>query len=289
MPEEEYAAAFAVTSRRHAQELGLTVLAPHGATSRNELQVRRWKRTFHDNRAGRIAQFARSAPLACKRRSESARRIECRFAGGDDISHPCSRIGQAPAQDRPPMSTQVTGDSANGHGTAIVAIVPAHHHLVAEIAKTLPIYARRCRIVVVGDAASDVASHLNDPHVTAADLADENSISNVLAEIDRFGTDMILALESITTWDRDKSLARLATDNSLCELLFLIAKHNVARLTRGELELWGLFPNGWNDAVHPASGPVAGLLKAIARESTGARVGVVCTRGRAWGRPWNAC
>ncbi len=183
---------------------------------------------------------------------------------------------EAPAEDR-------RTDSPNGHETAIVAIVPAHQDRIAEIAKTLPNYARRCRIVVVGDAASDVVSHLSDPHVTAADLADENSISTVLAEIDRFGADVILALESITTWDRVESLARLATDNSVCELLFLIAQRNTARLARGELELRGLFLDGWNGAVHPATGPVAGLLKAIAREIAGARVGVVCTRGRALG------
>ena len=35
--------------------------------------------------------------------------------------------------------------------------------------------------------------------------------------------------------------------------------------------------------MHPATGPVTGLLKAIAREIAGARVGVICTRGRTLG------
>ena len=183
---------------------------------------------------------------------------------------------EAPAEDR-------RTDSANGHETAIVAIVPARQDRIAEIAKTLPKYAGRCRIVVVGDGAAEVVSHIDDPHVIAADLADESAIDTVLAEIDRFGADVILALESITAWDRVESLTRLATDNSLCELLFLIAQRNVARLKRGELELWGLFPDGWNGAVHAATGPVVGLLKAIAREIAGARVGVVSTRGRTLG------
>ena len=101
-----------------------------------------------------------------------------------------------------------------------------------------------------------------------------------MQELTGFAPDVILATESVTTWDRLDSLAALATDNSLCELLFLIAKRNTARLATGELELWGLFRNAFNGAVHPASGPVAGLLKAIAREISGARVGVVSTKDR---------
>ena len=119
--------------------------------------------------------------------------------------------------------------------------------------------------------------------MTAAEFTNENSIDAALAGIDRFGADVILAIDSIATWDRGESLARLAEDNSLCELLFLIAQRNTARLTRRELELRGLFLNGWNGTAHPATGPVAGLLKAIAREIAGARVGVVCTRGRTLG------
>ena len=281
LPEEEYAAAFAVTSRRYAEELGLTVLAPmeelletscrcaddEGPSTTTAQKVRKL--------LDRLRSLANAEPQAA-RQSDAASPTATEFP----IHVPV--WVEAPAEDR-------RTDSANGHGTAIVAIVPAHQDRIAEIAKTLPNYARRCRIVVVGDAASDVVSHLNDPHVTAADLADENSISTVLAEIDRFGADVILAIESITTWDRVESLARLATDNSLCELLFLIAQRNIARLKRGELELWGLFLDGWNGAVHPATGPVAGLLKAIAREIAALASVSFALEAERWARLSSAC
>ena len=146
----------------------------------------------------------------------------------------------------------------------------------------LPNYARRYRMVVVGNAAHEVVSRIDDPHVTAVDLEDERSIDATLSEIDRFGPDVVLAFERITTWNRAECLSRLANDNNLCEMLFLLAQRNATRLTQGTLELWGLFPGAWDGAtggkVHPASGPVAGLLKAIAREMSAARVGVVCTK-----------
>ena len=174
-------------------------------------------------------------------------------------------------------------DSMNGRETAVLAIAPAQHDFVAEVAKTLSNAAGRHRVVVVGDGAPDVVSHTDDPHVTAANPDDQDSIGAALVQIEQFGADVILALASMTNWDRGESLGKLATDNSLCEMLFLVARQNVARLTRGELELWGLFPGAWNGSVHPATGPIAGLLKSIAREITEARVGVVCTRDRTLG------
>ena len=273
--QEEFAAAFAATSRRYAEELGLTVIAPmeellktsckcaddEGASTTTAQKVRKL--------LDRFRPVANADPNAAAK-SDAVLPTAAKFP----IHVPV--WVEAPAEDR-------RTDSANGHETAIVVIVPAHQDRIAEIAKTLPNYAQRCRIVVVGDAAREVVSRIDDAQVIAADLANENSIDTVLAEIDRFGADIILAIESITTWDRGESLTRLATDNSLCELLFLIAQRNVARLKRRELALWGLFPDGWNGAVHPATGPVVGLLKSIAREIAGARVGVVSTRGRTLG------
>ncbi len=275
LPEEEFAAAFAVTSRRYAEKLGLSVISPV-----EELLKTSCERAEAEEVSTTTAQKVRQlldqlhsledtdpdAPA----RPDAGSRTETEFA----IHVPV--WVEVPAEDR-------RTDSVDGHEAAIVAIVPAYQDDVAELARTMPNCARRWRIVVVGEAALDVVSHIDDPQVTATDLADENSIDTVLAEIDRFGADVILALEPITTWDRGESLTRLATDNSHCELLFLIAQRSVARLTEGELELWGLFPNAWNGAVHPATGPVAGLLKAIAREIAAARVGVVCTRGRSLG------
>jgi 3-oxoacyl-(acyl-carrier-protein) synthase/NAD(P)-dependent dehydrogenase (short-subunit alcohol dehydrogenase family)/acyl-CoA thioesterase FadM len=281
LPEEEYAAAFAVTSRRYAKELRLSVLAPMEELLKTNCKCADDEgvstTTAHKVRKllDRLRSAANAEPNA-PAKSEAPANSDAASPTATEFPIHVPVWVEAPAEDR-------RTDSANGHETAIVAIVPARQDRIAEIAKTLPKYAGRCRIVVVGDGAAEVVSRIDDPHVIAADLAGESAIDTVLAEIDRFGADVILALESITAWDRVESLIRLATDNSLCELLFLIAQRNVARLKRGELELWGLFPDGWNGAVHAATGPVVGLLKAIAREIAGARVGVVSTRGRTLG------
>jgi 3-oxoacyl-(acyl-carrier-protein) synthase len=281
LPEEEFAAAFAVTSRRYAKEVRLSVLAPM-----EELLKTNCKCADDEGVSTTTAHKVRKMVAALRPAANAEPNVSAKSeapAKSDAASPTTTEFPiHVPVWVEVPAKDQRT-DSANGHRPAIVAIVPAHQDRIAEIAKTLPNYARHCRVVVVGDGAREIVSRIDDPHVTAADLASENSIDTVLAEIDRFGADIILALESITTWDRVESLTRLATDNSLCELLFLIAQRNVARLKRGELELRGLFPDGWNGAVHPATGPVAGLLKAIAREIAGARVGVVSTRGRALG------
>ncbi|MFZ5829216.1 MAG: SDR family NAD(P)-dependent oxidoreductase [Planctomycetota bacterium] len=272
LPEEEFAAAFAVTSRRCAEQLGLRVVAPVAELLETSCKCADVEGTFTTT-----AQKVRTL-LDRLRAAENA---EANVPPKPDTASPTATEFpiHVPVWVEAPAEQHQT-DWPNGHPTSIVAIVSAQQDRIAEVARTLSHCAQRYRIVVVGNAASEVVSRINDPDVTAADLSNENSIDSALAAIDRFGADVVIAIEPITTWDRGESLARLATDTSLCELLFLVAQRNVARLTRGELELWGLFADGWNGTAHPATGPIAGLLKAIAREIAGASVGVVCTRGR---------
>lgn len=271
LPEEEFAAAFAVTTRRYAEELGLSVVSPVEEPLKTCCAAVQGEGTPYTTarKVRRLLDRLHAPPTA-----------EPEPSGEMD--------GTPPAGTKFPIYAPVWVEVPTGDRTevvsagepAVVAIVPAQQNHVARLAGTLPNYARRWQIVVFGAASQEVVSSIADPRVIAADLADENSIDPALAQIDRFGADVILAMESIAAWDRTESLARLATDNGLCELLFLIARRNVSRLARGELDLWGLFHDGWDGTVHPASGPVAGLLKAIAREIAGARVGVVCTRDR---------
>ena len=276
-PEGEFAAAFAVTSRRHAEELGLDVIASV-------------EKPLETSLSGSQEDGSRATT------ERKVRRLLDRLQSPEDTDFEVSPAPNIPASEKAefpihaPVWVEVPGearraDPPNGREPAIMAIVPARRDQVVELAETLPNHARRYRIVVTGDAAGEVVSQIDDPNVTAAPVAAApptaaGSIDKVLAEIGRFGPDVVIAIESVVTWDRVDSLTAAAKDNSLCELLFLIAQDNAARLTEGKLELWGLFPGAFSDAVHPVSGPVAGLLKAIGREIPAARVGVVCTRDR---------
>ena len=69
-----------------------------------------------------------------------------------------------------------------------------------------------------------------------------------------------------------------SANNELCEFLFLSAQHLAPKLGQGGVELWGLFPGGYKDAIHPATGSTAGFLKAAVREIPNCRVGIVSTR-----------
>ena len=100
-----------------------------------------------------------------------------------------------------------------------------------------------------------------------------------ILRIPEFGADIVVAIDSDTSWDRREVLSSVATDNCLCELLFLVAQCEAARLNQGSIELWGLFIDAWNGEVHPTSGSVAGFLKSINREFPLAHTGTICTRG----------
>ena len=103
--------------------------------------------------------------------------------------------------------------------------------------------------------------------------------SGVLDRIDEFEPDSIVVLDAPESWDRSATLAKLATDNRLCEFLFLTTQRQTHRLESASLELWGVFLDGWNGEAHPSSGPVAGLLKSIHREFPKPRMATICTRG----------
>lgn len=271
-PEEEFAAALAVTTRRYAEELGLPI----------------------------VSAVQDSLRTACKRGTGSAASLttadkvgqllqQFRAPAGADAMTPSPTSADGAAQtsfpiyapvwvEAPPV--EVPADLAQRRDAAILAITRADPDHVLELAKTLSNDARQYRIVVVGPAAGQVAAAIDDPLVTSVNLDDEQSIEDTLAQMDAFEADVVLAIDFVNSWDPIESLTNVGTDNSLCELLFLVAQRNLARLDRGELDLFGLFVGGWNGVVHPASGPVAGLLKAIDREIAAVRVGTICTRNR---------
>ena len=176
-----------------------------------------------------------------------------------------------------PVSVNPT-ETVDPKETNLLAIAPANRELVIELLAILPNFASHFSVAVVGANANDLASSLADSSVIAIDVANAAATSFAMKQIDQLDADVVAVVESITSWELLDSLSDVASDNSLCEFLFLVAQHNIERIKRGSIELWGLFLNGWNGVVHPKSGAITGLLKSIHREIPTLRGGSICTR-----------
>ena len=135
-------------------------------------------------------------------------------------------------------------------------------------------------VAIVGELVNEVATpKVTDRNVIYVDLKSSQEISSAIRRIQEFRAEIVISADTVTSWDRTEVLSKVATDNSLCELQFLVAQCEATRLHQGSIELWGLFIDAWNGEVHPKSGSVAGLLKSINREFPSAKTGVICTRG----------
>ncbi len=174
-------------------------------------------------------------------------------------------------------ATQAISEASSSE--SFLAIVPADAKLVAEMVAGISAFAARHLVAVVGQASHDVLSSLNASNAVAVDLSAIREGSAVLNQIFEFKPDIVAAIQTPRSWDFLQTLSSVANDNSLCELLFLIAKQNIQRIDQGALELWSLVVEGWRGQVHPSSGAIAGLLKSIHREMPASRVGSICTRG----------
>ena len=130
-----------------------------------------------------------------------------------------------------PLSSSRT-DSLNLRGKSILAIAPASQQVV-ELVERLERYSERYLVAVVGPSVNTVVSGMGHSNVICADLSDENVTATALAQIDEFQADVVFAVDSIASWDLSEVLTKVATDNSLCELLFLVAKHHVDELKTG--------------------------------------------------------
>ncbi len=271
---DEFAAAFAVTTRRYADESGLNIVS----AVNEPLQIS-CRESGTDQAARTTAEKVRALLKTLDTAADGIPNGTLPDAKKEISSTDSEFPIHVPVWIEAPIANN-DADFKNLGTPAILAITPADQEQVSGLIRTLPSHTQRYMVVVVGPAARQVASKSDDPNVFSAHLADEHATASVLDQIDDFGADVVVAVESITTWDLSETLTRVATDNSLDEFLFLVAQRCVAKLKQGRVELWGLFLNAWNGGIHPASGAVAGLLKAINREFAEARIGVVCTRGR---------
>ncbi len=255
-PEDEYAVAFALTTRRNAQACGLTEV-------------------------GELPDVAR----IIKPGQGVGEQLE-KFVA--NISHPAAspEVDQLVDDEFPLHYPTWVAAAATPQATAgnsgeerWLVIAAADRYSSPDVAGCLQHVSRDHLVVLVGESAAEVAGQLALPTVQAVDLHDEATASEVLDRIAEFAPDVVLALDQPSGWQLEEALGQVV-QNELCELLFLAMKRLAPRLREGLTEVWGLFPGGWNGSIHPVSGGVTGLIKAAKRELPSATMGVLSLDNR---------
>ena len=159
-----------------------------------------------------------------------------------------------------------------------LVLTTAESDCLAELVDVLPHFTRRFTVVVVGAEAQQEVDGIDHHQVIPWDPSGADAMQTLLDRIPDFDPDVVVSMAQVSNWDFQDALTKVASDNSLCEALFLVSQQFVDKLQQGNLELWGLYQNGWDGRLHPESGAVAGMLKAIQREFPETRAGVICTR-----------
>lgn len=155
-------------------------------------------------------------------------------------------------------------------------LCPAHRELTSELLQTLPQITSDFNLGLVEPKAGE--HDLNPSLAFNIDMSSPQSIFSALSRIAKQEFELILAVDSIHSWQLPESLENVC-NNSLCEFTFLVAQQHAQQLRAGTMELWSLFQDGWNGNAHPGSGAIAGLLKSIHRELPKARCSTLVTRG----------
>lgn len=256
-PRDEFATAFAVTTRDQAERAGLPILfevqtlledsSGNSANSTMGQKVRALTTTL-------------ATPSGAKEeKADATLKIEC------PIHEPVWVEAPLPAQ---ALARPVS------RGIKLLAIAPDNADLVAEMMRVAPQASSSHLVMVVGKHAQHVVQNHGGPNLVALDLANPNQ---ALASAASFAPDCVAVVDAIESWDLRDALKRV-DQSPLGDAMFLVAKQLVDQLEHG-VDLWGLYLDAWNGKVHAASGAVAGLLKSIQRETPQARARIFCTRG----------
>ncbi len=294
LPASEFAAAYAVTTRRFAQLRGLRVICPvdqvfhpnEVALDSKHVTTKRYEQ-FQILQAA-LDERSKAIPPTSPQTTEAASpKPSPPSLSQRSVASQPSTDSLPGAAEESDCEIQVPVWVENPRATPSSEIQRAKHMLIAvkasfarlpELRSALPEVAEQFTIAVVGDSAVEIVSAIDQPNLFALDMRDAQSLSTSLQEICCPAVDVVAAMDAATSWDLHETLAEVAFDNSLCELLFLIAKQEGPRLKSGGLALWGVFVDAWNGQTHPGSGPIAGLLKSISREFPASRNGTICTQ-----------
>jgi acyl transferase domain-containing protein/NAD(P)-dependent dehydrogenase (short-subunit alcohol dehydrogenase family) len=254
----EYAAAFAITTDRHAKALSLDVVCPLGTMLSNLNSVSQ-PATTEDKLA---------VCLKSLKKNVSPPAPPTNFK---------KRENQFPIHSPVWVETRATPRSSSPLPTRSedwLVIAEATEETTAELVTHLPDHCQRQMVVLVGPASAAVAARATNPNVLAMDLSDEHSINSALNKIYDFAPQVVLALSKNLSWEFTQALDHVSR-NELSASLFLTMQRLVARVRNGETEMWAVFPGSWRQVIHPVTGAASGLIKSVKRELPDACLGVL--------------
>jgi acyl transferase domain-containing protein/acyl-CoA thioesterase FadM/NAD(P)-dependent dehydrogenase (short-subunit alcohol dehydrogenase family) len=286
----EYATALAVTTRGLASQMGFDVIHPVDAVMQwiSPLPIGNGHSTPQTTAQKLRALFQRleGSPPSSRdslRPSDLPQPVET-LADGKETSEssPESLSAEsnirtfflhAPQWAEAPIDYRVPRRTLNPRERCLV-IAPARQDLVEKMLGELAEFHPEYWLMLVGRDAASIADRLALANVEAIESLDERAEGRIAASIDRFTPQLILAIAEPTTWD-SVDLVRSLIDNSLCEALFVATRHLASPISQGQVEVYAAFPSSWNGVIHPLTGPIVGMLKAVQREMPNARVGAV--------------
>ncbi|MEZ6153993.1 MAG: SDR family oxidoreductase [Pirellulaceae bacterium] len=291
----EFAAAYAVTTRGYAQACGLRVICgvdevfrPNEVALASSRVVMRPYEQFQalqdalDKKSNTTSLTSAKDEVAKPPMTAGPSRPQRSMTSGLSSASPRSAADggdceiQVPVWVEKPVAGPPSGTQPAKH---MLIVVKAGFARLAELRSALPEIAEQSTIALVGDSTLNIVSASGQSKQIAIDRLDEQSLASAVEKLCHSAVDVITVMDEAISWDLQETLAEVARDNRLCELLFLIAKQEIARLKSGGVEMWGVLLGAWNGQTHPCSGPIAGLLKSISREFPATRNGTICTQG----------
>ena len=258
----EFAAAFVITTRKFAEQNNLESLCPLQRVSE---KIESLDRSTEEKTAAAVAVVTGQTfqPTNDERPVSSGKRL-----AADDF-----KLHTPVWVELPLWDSDRTRTVPNGKWLVFATAEP---DLIVNLDSTLGNFCSSYKIVVVGERADELASSYGH-HVSALDLNDE-STALAGAGVSEMEPDLLLAFSGQQSWERfDASLERVAK-NELCEALFVGMKQFVERIRCGQTEVYAMFPGGWQGSIHPNSGAFAGMLKSTKREMPDSRLGLISLR-----------
>jgi NAD(P)-dependent dehydrogenase (short-subunit alcohol dehydrogenase family) len=261
--QNEYAVAFAVTSRRYARELGLNVrrslepLMPRSEADRGQSPL-----AACDSTEEKLTLLVGSLEHASETPSSSVSK-----RAQDEFPIHVPQWTESPLVPQPNVRS-MPGDER------WLFLAKCDDEVVEELLAAYSQIGSACMVVLIGPSPRQLLNRFSLPHVMVLDVHDEENTKSTLSAMMDFSPKVVVALEKPDSWELSNVLNQVS-GNKLCEALFLVMKQLVPRLRQGTAEVWGLFPGAWKGVVHPVTGAAIGLIKATRREIPACRMGVL--------------
>ena len=265
--ESEFAAAFLVATRRSAAEFGLTAIS-----SIDQLREI-WNRTEQSTGA-KVRQLMQKLQPADSQDDEQSIPIPV-----DNGSKEKATVETPTHTIHTPVWVESETDQIETETLAFpsrIAIVLSDPDQADSLVEELSRRGSEFKLIL-SESDSSRKPFSSGGSIYTVDWNNPQSIQHCLDEVAAFNAEMVICIDSTSSWDLQKTM-EIVTDNPVGEWLFLLAQRLEYHIRQGKVELWSLFLDSYRDIVHPMTGSAAGVLKSVRRELKSRKGGIAYTR-----------